>query len=116
MSSEEKKKEFLNSAVGETVLKIPSLELTAFPAPRYTISLAVLKVALGVFFPLQGRRRVKEWSSEQSCSAVLGCREQPGQGACARQYGATRYLLPWVCYLAQAAWSGKGLFHLTSPK
>lgn len=46
----EKKKEFLNSAVGETVLKIPSLEPTAFPAPCYTISLAVLKVALGVFF------------------------------------------------------------------
>lgn len=49
------KKEFLNSAVGQIVLKIPSLESTVFPAPHYTISLAVLKVASGFFFSNPGK-------------------------------------------------------------
>lgn len=43
----------------------------AFPAPHYTISLAVLKVASD-FFSLQGRRSARELSSEQSYSGVPG--------------------------------------------
>lgn len=80
-------------------MKIPSLEPTAFPAPSLHNFLSCSKSGFGSFFPLQGRRRVKEWSSEQSCSAVPGCREQSGQGACAGQYGAPPYSSP-MCLLA----------------
>lgn len=46
--------EFLTFMVQWNILKVCYLELTAFPAPHYTTSLAVLKVALGFFSPREG--------------------------------------------------------------
>lgn len=115
MSSEKKKKRISKFCSWLDCIENPFLRVNSFSCPSLHNFLSCSKSGFGIFFSLQGRRRVRELSSEQSLSGVPG---GPGATRVGKLFVGGQLHIPSHMSAnlnGQFEW-GKDFFYLTSPK